>query len=167
MVTTPEISHRFIEQRKEPACPPHGKRSIERLSTLPMPHFAEFEYESWEAIEALEFDDPYDPRRYFEKIDDQINSVGDELNLGLPAHTPTHPGLPARCGVFPKKRIPFSYFEFLIPSPSANPPGFRPDQSIAYLNKNLKLFCPNQIRPALYVSFSNSNEYVKQHLQLE
>ena len=27
--------------------------------------------------------DPHDPRRYFEQIDDQINSVGDELNLGL------------------------------------------------------------------------------------
>ena len=57
--------------------------TIERLSTLPMPHFASFDHESWEAVEALEFDDPYDPRRYFEKIDDQINSVGDELNLDL------------------------------------------------------------------------------------
>ena len=37
-----------------------------------MPHFAEFEHESWEAIEALEFDDPYDPRRYFEQIDDLL-----------------------------------------------------------------------------------------------
>jgi len=58
--------------------------TIERLSTFPMPHFLEFEYASWEAVEALEFDDPYDPRRFSEKIDDQLNSVGDELNLGLP-----------------------------------------------------------------------------------
>jgi hypothetical protein len=59
--------------------------TIERLSTLPMPHFAKFDHESWEAVESLEFDDPHDPRRYFEQIDDQINSVGDELNLGLPS----------------------------------------------------------------------------------
>ena len=58
--------------------------TIERRSTLPMPHFAEFETVSFEQFEALQFDDPYDPRRFFEKIDDQINSVGDELNLGLP-----------------------------------------------------------------------------------
>jgi uroporphyrinogen-III decarboxylase len=57
--------------------------TIERVSTLPMPHFADFDYASFEAVEALEFDDPYDPRRFFEPIDDQLNSVGDELNLNL------------------------------------------------------------------------------------
>ena len=59
--------------------------TIERRSTHPMPHFAAFETESFEQMEALEFDDPKDPRRYYEAIDDQINSVGDELNLGLPS----------------------------------------------------------------------------------
>jgi len=57
--------------------------TIERRSTLPMPHFLAFETESFEAMEALEFDDPLDPRRYEAAIDDQINAVGDALNLGL------------------------------------------------------------------------------------
>ena len=59
--------------------------TIERRSTHPMPNFLAFETESFEAMEALEFDDPYDPRRYHEALDDQINSVGDALNLGLPS----------------------------------------------------------------------------------
>src|SRR5690606_17232716 len=49
------------------------------------PHFESFAYETFEKMEALTFDDPADPRRYFEALDDQLNSVGDELNLGYPA----------------------------------------------------------------------------------
>jgi len=59
--------------------------TIERRSTHPMPNFLAFETESFEAMEALTFDDPRDPRRYHEALDDQINSVGDALNLGLPS----------------------------------------------------------------------------------
>lgn len=59
--------------------------TIERHSTHPMPAYLSFETESFEQMEALDFDDPADPRRYFEAIDDQINGVGDELNLGLPS----------------------------------------------------------------------------------
>jgi hypothetical protein len=59
--------------------------TVERLSTHPMPHFLAFDTETFEQMEALEFDDPKDPRRYCEAIDDQLNSVADELNLGLPS----------------------------------------------------------------------------------
>ena len=59
--------------------------TIERKSTHPMPHFLSFETETFDQMEAFEFDDPKDPRRYFEALDDQINGVGDELNLGLPS----------------------------------------------------------------------------------
>ena len=59
---------------------------VERKSTYPMPHFVSFDTETIEQIEALRFDDPKDPRRYYEAIDDQINSVADELNLGLPSY---------------------------------------------------------------------------------
>jgi len=59
--------------------------TIERRGTFPMPNFLAFETETFEQMEALEFDDPRDPRRYHEALDDQINGVGDELNLGLPS----------------------------------------------------------------------------------
>jgi len=59
--------------------------TIERRSTFPIPHFAEFETKTFAQMEALQFDDPRDPRRCSEALDDQLNSVGDELNLGLPA----------------------------------------------------------------------------------
>jgi len=58
---------------------------IERRSTHPMPNFLAFETESFEQMEAFAFDDPLDPRRYYEALDDQINGVADELNLGLPS----------------------------------------------------------------------------------
>ena len=58
---------------------------IEQRADYPMPHYLEFETESFEQIEALEFDDPLDPRRYHEAIDDQINSVADALNMGYPS----------------------------------------------------------------------------------
>jgi len=59
--------------------------TIERRGTCPMPCYLDFETKTYEQMEALAFDDPGDPRRFFEAIDDQVNSVGDELNLGLPS----------------------------------------------------------------------------------
>jgi hypothetical protein len=59
--------------------------TIERHSTFPMPHYNDFDTKTFEQMEALEFDDPRDPRRYHAAIDDQINSVGDDLVLGLPS----------------------------------------------------------------------------------
>ncbi len=58
--------------------------TIERRSTYPMPHYNDFDTKTYEQMEAFEFDDPKDPQRFFEQLDDQINSVGDALNLGLP-----------------------------------------------------------------------------------
>ena len=58
--------------------------TIESRSDCPMPAFRGFEYKDYDQIEALEFDDPADRRRYYEPIDDQINSVADAINLNLP-----------------------------------------------------------------------------------
>ena len=60
--------------------------TVERKRTYPMPHYVSFETETYDQMEALDFDDPKDRRRYHEAIDDQINGVGDELNLGLPSY---------------------------------------------------------------------------------
>jgi len=59
--------------------------TIERRSTFPMPHYKDFDTQTFEQMEALAFDDPRDPRRYHAAIDDQINAVGDDLVLGLPS----------------------------------------------------------------------------------
>jgi len=59
--------------------------TIERRSTFPMPHYKDFDTQTFEQMEALALDDPRDPRRYHAAIDDQINAVGDELVLGLPS----------------------------------------------------------------------------------
>jgi len=60
--------------------------TIERRGTCPMPVFLEFDTQTYEQMDAFEFDDPKDPRRYFEALDDQINSVGDAINLGVPSY---------------------------------------------------------------------------------
>lgn len=59
--------------------------TIERKNTFPMPHYSVFETQTFEQMEAFVFDDPMDPRRYSFAIDDQINCVGDELNLDIPS----------------------------------------------------------------------------------
>ena len=58
---------------------------IERLHTYPMPHYADFDTKTFEQMDAFRFDDPRDQRRFLAAIDDQINCVGDELNLNLPS----------------------------------------------------------------------------------
>ncbi len=59
--------------------------TIERRSDLPMPVYQQFETQTFEQMEAYRFDDPLDPRRYSMALDDQINSVADELNLEIPS----------------------------------------------------------------------------------
>jgi uroporphyrinogen decarboxylase len=51
----------------------------------PMPEFIDFETETIEKLESLEFDDPYDKRRYFEAGDNQIAGVGDGFERNSPA----------------------------------------------------------------------------------
>jgi uroporphyrinogen decarboxylase len=60
--------------------------TIERRGNYPMPNYLDFETKTCEQMEAFEFDDPKDRRRYLEPIDDQINSVADALNLGLASY---------------------------------------------------------------------------------
>jgi len=50
----------------------------------PMPEFVDFETDTIEKLEALEFDDPYDKRRYFQAGDNQIAGVGDSFERNSP-----------------------------------------------------------------------------------
>ena len=59
--------------------------TIELRGTCPMPLYRDFETQTYEQMEALELDDPLDPRRYHDALEDQINSVADALNLGYPS----------------------------------------------------------------------------------
>ena len=59
--------------------------TIQRCGALPMPAFLDFETTTLEQMAAFRFDDPRDTRRFITALDDQINSVGDDLILGLPA----------------------------------------------------------------------------------
>ncbi|MCY1719352.1 hypothetical protein OU798_03310 [Prolixibacteraceae bacterium Z1-6] len=52
---------------------------------FPMPEFVSWELDTIEKLEAFEFDDPYDKRRYFEAGDNQIAGVGDGFERNSPA----------------------------------------------------------------------------------
>ena len=56
---------------------------------FPMPEFIDFETDTIEKLEALEFDDPRDKRRYYEAGDNQIAGVGDGFERNSPAWTET------------------------------------------------------------------------------
>ncbi len=77
---------RVVEQTDERQVVQTGfGATIELRANCPMPLFREFENKSFAEMEALVFDEPRDERRYSARLDDQINSVGDALKLGLPS----------------------------------------------------------------------------------
>jgi uroporphyrinogen decarboxylase len=59
--------------------------TIRKRLDLPMPAFIGFETSTPELMDAFEFDDPWDERRYFHRGDDQINGVGDGFARNLPS----------------------------------------------------------------------------------
>ena len=61
--------------------------TIRRSGTAPMPHFEHFSVETPEQMASFTFDDPADPRRFYEGGEDQLNCVGDALTRGIPAWT--------------------------------------------------------------------------------
>jgi len=52
---------------------------------FPMPEFVSWDLDTIDKLEAFEFDDPYDKRRYFESGDNQIAGVGDGFQRNSPA----------------------------------------------------------------------------------
>ena len=62
-----------------------GFRTIMRkIFNFPMPEFIAWDNDTIEKLEAFEFDDPYDNRRYFEAGDNQIAGVGDGFERNTP-----------------------------------------------------------------------------------
>ena len=57
---------------------------IRRSGDKPMPHFEDFSVKRPEEMADFAFDDPADPRRFFEGGDDQINGIGDTIARDLP-----------------------------------------------------------------------------------
>ncbi len=58
--------------------------TLHKRFDLPMPEPVSWETQSIEALEAFEFDDPWDRRRYFEGGDNQIAGVGDGFQHNSP-----------------------------------------------------------------------------------
>ncbi|NLG51659.1 MAG: hypothetical protein GX552_16260 [Chloroflexi bacterium] len=58
--------------------------TIRRSGVLPMPHFEAFSVERPEEMLTFPFDDPADPRRFYQGGDDQLNGVGDALTRNIP-----------------------------------------------------------------------------------
>src|SRR5512141_405624 len=59
--------------------------TIRRSGNLPMPHFDSFSISQPEQMVDFEFEDPADPRRFYQAGDDQLNGVGDALTRNIAA----------------------------------------------------------------------------------
>ena len=57
---------------------------IRKKFDFPMPEFLSWDTDTIEKLEAFEFDDPYDKRRYFDAGDNQIAGVGDSFARNSP-----------------------------------------------------------------------------------
>jgi len=59
--------------------------TIRRSGALPMPSFVAFSVNRPEEMADFAFDDPADPRRFYQGGDDQLNCVGDALARDIPS----------------------------------------------------------------------------------
>jgi hypothetical protein len=86
---------------------------------LPMPAYLHFDTQTVEQIEAFEFDDPADPRRFFEAGDDMINGVGDSFARNIPAFVERVERYVPVCSVFGSVCEPFEALWRIIGSANA------------------------------------------------
>jgi len=59
--------------------------TLRKRFDMPMPHQESWDVDTLEKLEAFEFDDPQDPRRFFSAGDNQIAGVGDGFSRNSPA----------------------------------------------------------------------------------
>ena len=62
---------------------------IRKRFDFPMPEYVAFDIDTMEKLEAVEFDSPFDQRRYFGAGDNQIAGVGDGFERNTPAWADT------------------------------------------------------------------------------
>ena len=104
IVTTPNMdpfiqSFETIRENENEVVVKSGFLAILRKRyDFPMPEFMAFDTDTIEKLQALEFDDPADPRRFFSAGDNQIAGVGDGFERNTPAWIETiqklHPDFP-------------------------------------------------------------------------
>ena len=74
------------------------RTTMRKKFDFPMPEFISWDTDTIEKLEAFEFDNPYDRRRYFEAGDNQIAGVGDGFERNSPPWIETvkklHPDFP-------------------------------------------------------------------------
>lgn len=76
----------ILEQKGEDILLKTGFEAIvKRSGTAPMPHYHSFSIKTPEEMANFKFDDPADPRRFYQGGDDQLNCVGDVLLRNLSA----------------------------------------------------------------------------------
>jgi hypothetical protein len=90
IVTTPNMDPRIKafetirEDEKEVVIKTGFLTTIRKKFDFPMPEQIGWDTDTIEKLEALEFDDPWDKRRYFEAGDNQIAGVGDGFSRNSP-----------------------------------------------------------------------------------
>ncbi len=95
IVTTPNMdpkiqSFEIIKEDETEVVVKTGFRTTMRKKfDFPMPEFISWDIDTIEKLEAFEFDNPYDRRRYFEAGDNQIAGVGDGFERNSPAWVET------------------------------------------------------------------------------
>ena len=76
----------FIKNTPEEVIVKTGfEAEIIKNMSITMPAFTKFHTDTIEKMEAFEFDDPWDKRRYFSSGDNQLAGVGDGFSLNSPA----------------------------------------------------------------------------------
>ena len=95
IVTTPNMDPKIQsfetirEDETEVVVKTGFRTTMRKKFDFPMPEFISWDTDTIEKLEAFEFDDPYDRRRYFEAGDNQIAGIGDGFQRNSPAWVET------------------------------------------------------------------------------
>lgn len=104
IVTTPNMDPKIQsfetlkEDETEVVVKTGFRTTMRKKFDFPMPEFVSWDIDSIEKLQAFEYDNAYDRRRYFEAGDNQIAGVGDSFQRNTPAWIETvkklHPDFP-------------------------------------------------------------------------